>query len=303
MSHVGSETEIAVNPLLSRLRVSAIESMLESYAGAGIEIRDCIDGGAGAGRLSRKMMERCTGTVFAFEPFPGNHRFYDTEETERIRLFKAALADQAGKKSFFVGSTVDSKSKWAKERGLEGYSSVGYLVDEDLAAKRQEKNPNGQVLTVNCIAADERLPIARPIDVVKLDLQGGELDALKGMERIARRAQFLWIEYSGQFGLVKYLRRKGYTLFDTEYLFRGEPTDAIRERFEISKDSFTLTSGATTCYGYPREAIEGDYVKAFREMKKSLNLIQTDLVAVHKNQLETFLRVVGKMPPAEQRGD
>jgi len=297
MSHLEAETELAVNPLLSRKRVHAIETLFEAYAEAGMQIRDCIDGGSGAGRLSQKMMARCSGTVFAFEPFPGNHRFY-TEDLDRIRLFKAALADQAGQKSFFVGSTVGSESKWAKERGLEGYSSVGYLVDEELAAKRQAQKPDAQVLTVNCVAADERLPIARPVDAVKLDLQGGELDALKGMERIARRAQFLWIEYSAQFGLTRYLLRKHFTLFDTQYLFRGKPTDAIRERFHITNDEFTLTSGATTCFGYPKEPIEGNYEAVFREMKKSLNLIQTDIVAVHKNQLEAFLGVVGRIPDA-----
>ena len=295
MSQLSDQQEThEVSPLLSQLRIGAVEEMFDAYAEAGTPIRDSIDGGSGAGRLSKKMMERSTGTVFAFEPFPGNHRFY-TEDLDRIRLFKAALADEPGKKSFFVGSTVEADSKWAKERGLEGYSSVGYLVDEELAAKRQEQKPEGQVLTVHCVAADERLPIARPIDVVKLDLQGGELDALKGMQRIARRAQFLWIEYTGQFGLAKHLWRKRFTLFDTLYMFRGKPTDAIRERFEITNDAFTLTSGATTCFGYPKEPIEGDYEEAFREMKKSLNLIQTDIVAVHANQLETFLGVVDRL--------
>lgn len=291
MSEPGTQVKNEVSPLLSQLRIGGVEEMFDAYAKAGKPIRDSIDGGSGAGRLSRKMMERSTGTVFAFEPFPGNHRFY-TEDLARIRLYRAALADEPGKKSFFVGSTVESDSTWAKERGLEGYSSVGYLADEELASKRQEKNPDAQVLTVKCIAADQSLPIARPIDVVKLDLQGGELDALKGMERIARRAQFLWIEYTGQFGLAKYLWRKRFTLFDTEYLFRGKPTDAIREKFHITKDDFTLTSGASTCFGYPKEPIEGDYEEAFREMKKSLNLIQTDIVAVHPNQLESFMEVV-----------
>jgi FkbM family methyltransferase len=294
MSDAKPNFDFKVNQLLSKLRVNAIETLLDAYNDANMPIRNCIDGGSGAGRLTQKMAERCRGTVYAFEPFPGNHRFYT--EMDGVELHKAAMAAEPGEQSFFVHSVVEADSTWAKKRGLEGYSSVGLLVTDEQAKERQAKKPEGQLLTVPCVAADDVVPEDRTVDAIKLDLQGGELESLKGMERIAPEAKFIWIEYSGQFGLAKYLTSHGYIVFDTEYLIRGAPADSTREHFAISKGDFTLSTGAKTCFGYPKYYIDGNYETWIREMKKSIKLIQTDIVAVHKTKLRQFLDAVSRIP-------
>jgi len=64
--------------------------------------------------------------VYTFEPFPGNHRFFRSEESQ-IKLIPCALAATEGSMPFRVSSTVDENSAWGK-KGMVGYSSVGFLV-------------------------------------------------------------------------------------------------------------------------------------------------------------------------------
>lgn len=281
-----------VNPMLARLRVGVIEALYDAYTAAGMPIRDSLDGGAGAGHVTNKMLERSTGRVYAFEPFPGNHRFF--VEKPRVTLHKAALAEAEGERLFYVPSVVTPESSWGK-RGMAGYSSVGALVSETRATKLRE-TPIGELMHVRCVAADEVIPSGAPVDVIKLDLQGGELNALRGMKRLARGARFLWIEYSAQTGVLAHLVSEGFVFFDTEYLISGAPTDELREHFWISKADYTLSTGAKACFAYTRKPIDEDYEKWLQDKKGRLGVWQTDIVAVHESQIAPFIAALARIP-------
>ena len=170
--------------------MSSFAAVLAAYRKAGIPLENAIDGGAGAGHTAKQMLPHLDGMVFAFEPFPGNHRFFEGCDP-RIVLIRKALADANGSMPFRVGSVVSADSEWGR-KGMEGYSSVGMLVEE----------PQPDDLTVEAVRGDEAIPTGTRIDFVKLDLQGGELDALKGMTGLLPEIPLLWVEYEGQPGLL-----------------------------------------------------------------------------------------------------
>ncbi len=289
-------TSIRTNPLLGRLRVSALEQLMAAYNAAGHTLRDGIDGGAGAGALTKIMLEHCTGTVHGFEPFPGNHRFFS--DTPRVSLHKAALASETTRGSLFVPSTVTSDSAWGK-RGMEGYSSVGYLLDE-YKTMTVERAPAEKVFEVECERADDVIDASCPVDVVKLDLQGGELNALLGMPRIMSQAKFLWVEYTAQPHLAGMLAEAGFLLFDTEYFFLGAPTAEIEAQFDITKPNETLSTGRQACFGFARHARGHDYEAWFDRTRSDLDMVQTDLVCVHRNALEEFMDALGYLSTPTQ---
>lgn len=283
---------VQINSVLGKLGMSSLPSLLAAYAAAGHDVCGAIDGGAGAGAITKEILENSLGKVHAFEPFPGNHPFY--QEHDRVILHKAALAREESIGKLYVSSTVSSESAWG-QRGMAGYSSMGYLVDEYKRLNVQEVAQE-KLFDVPCVAADHVIAPDQSIDLVKLDLQGGELNALRGMERITSRAKFLWVEYAGQKDLAPYLVDRGFVLFDTEYFFIGSTEEAISERFRISKQNYTLSTGASACFAFSSEPSRGDYESWFATAKRDLKMIQTDLVCVHRDRLGEFLHVLGYLP-------
>lgn len=165
-----------MNDLMGALKVSDFFPLLKAYEASGIAIGAMIDGGAAAGASSRKMLKATNpGSVcYSFEPFPGNHRFLK-DLGPRVIVREDALADEVKTMTFSVSSVVAADSVWG-QRGMEGYSSVGYLTDTPRVG--------ATVLEVPCVRGDAVIDRSRPVDFIKLDLQGGELNALKGLSEI-----------------------------------------------------------------------------------------------------------------------
>jgi FkbM family methyltransferase len=258
-----------VGDLLSEQRVSSFGTLLRAYRDAGHELRNGVDGGAGSGSTAKAMARCLSGDVYAFEPFPGNYRFFVGADP-RVRLMPFALASEPGRRSFAVSSTVSADSEWG-QRGMEGYSSVGRLVEDG-------------DFTVECVRADDA--VTQPVDFVKLDLQGGELDALKGMPRILSEAEFLWVEFCGSEELFSFLLDQDFAIFDAQYVLIGERD----EGFSVAEEAVTLSTGKAAWKGYRRARWE-PYDAVFRE-KVETGLVQTDLVCVRRERLETFSRIV-----------
>lgn len=261
-----------MNELLSLKRVASFEALLSAYRKAGIVLRGAIDGGAGCGSTAKAMLPFIEGEIHAFEPFPGNHRFF-TELDPRIRLIQKALSDMNRTMAFRVSHVVTEDSDWGK-RGMSGYSSVGYLVEK----------PADNDLSVESVRADSFIS---EVDFVKLDLQGGELCALQGMGGFLDRVSLMWVEYSGQKGLLDYLDRN-FVLFDTEYFFFGSPSDEARAAFHVSRENVMLSTNRPAWFGFKKRrwsSFEAEFIQA-----KAAGIVQTDLVCVNRSALSEFLR-------------
>jgi FkbM family methyltransferase len=270
---------IPIGDMLSKRSLSGFQDLLAAYRKAGYELENAVDGGAGAGGTAKGMLPHLTGDVYAFEPFPGNHRFFDDLDP-RIRLSPCALAEAPKTQSFRIRSVVTPDSAWGK-RGRTGYSATGRLVGE-----AQEGD-----YTVDCVRADDVIDEATRVDFIKLDLQGGEIDALRGMPRLLSQARFLWVEYTGRDRLFEYLADNEFRMFDTEYLFYGRPTPAAKKHFRVSQPSITLTTGRTAWEGF-RKTPWADYAAEFQRHREASGVVQTDLVCVKKDRTAEFKRAV-----------
>lgn len=183
---------------MSAKRVTSFARLLDAYAISGNRLRNAVDGGAGSGTTAEEMIKHLTAesVVYAFEPFPGNHRFFGNCH-ERVVLRKQALAETHRSVVFNVPAVVGEDSEWGR-RGMVGYSSGGRISLPGRAGLNFE---------VEAVAADDAIPNPDEIDFVKLDLEGGEVNALKGMPRILANAKFLWCEFKGQPELLDALAR------------------------------------------------------------------------------------------------
>jgi FkbM family methyltransferase len=270
-----------VNDLMSLKRVSSFERVLSAYGKVNGGNRfDAIDGGAGSGSTARQMLKHIgpQQKVHAFEPFPGNHRFFKPDET-RIVLHPHAMAAAPCEMTFRVPSVVKEDSEWGRG-GMAGYSSVGYLAKGPAKA--------GQDLTVQCVAADTEVGDVSSIGFVKLDLQGGELDALKGMQKLLPTVRFMWVEFTCQPGLMEFLGDHHFSIYDTQYLMMGEPLPEALRLFDVSDPRVPLSTGVNAWYGFRRTSWR-NYEADFKAAQRDFGLIQTDLVCINTRYLDEFI--------------
>ncbi len=230
---------VEVNNILSKNKITDFVQVLNVIEESIGPLNISIDGGAGSGETAKNICKFTSqnGLIYAFEPFPGNHRFFSDLDS-RIKHIDKALYNNNQIKEFTIPSVVSEEDKWA-EKGMLGYSSLGYIEQASFIKKffRKVKLKLKSYLTnkskitlqtflVECIKLDSFLEVEN-IDFVKLDLQGGEYLALKGMSKYLSRTKFLWIEYSGDLRIIELLRSYNFILFDTNYMCQGTSDEEL----------------------------------------------------------------------------
>lgn len=260
------------------LQISSFKEVLQAYSVVDPEHSFFIDGGAGYGTTCIDMLaaaeETCKG-IYAFEPNPINRDVFKASDS-RIILLGKALSSENGYASFSISKSISDESSQ-----LHGYSSVGKIVtsDENISA-------SGQFLTVECCRAEDYVE-SNPISFIKLDLQGGELDALHGLQSILPSVKWMWIEFSNQPGLYEFLAKNDFMLFDCEYLFAGTPNEFHYEKFHISRQGKN-TLGKSIFHGFRKESWTDGYIKTLDFNQRRRRLVQTDLVAINKRHFQIF---------------
>ena len=85
-----------MNNLANKIKLSGFEDVLRACKEGGFKIISAIDGGAGWGGTSQSIADEIdsNGIVYAFEPFPGNHSFFNNYPSQ-IVLIKKALSNKA----------------------------------------------------------------------------------------------------------------------------------------------------------------------------------------------------------------
>jgi FkbM family methyltransferase len=129
-----------------------------------------IDGGAHIGFLTVHLALAVgpRGRVYAFEPEPGSRaalagNLARNRVTDRVAVFPNALGADRERRTLHVGGGGET-------------SSLAPLVGERATA------------AVEVVALDDVLPGETEVDVVKLDLEGCETAALRGMRRTLARS-------------------------------------------------------------------------------------------------------------------
>lgn len=257
-----------------------------------------LDVGAAAGRFGRLMLEQSPESeVIGFEPFPGNHPYWEQQlgGDSRARLIKAAVADTRTSARFYVSSTVSgSETSWET---MVDYSSLGKIVADDWTAE------SGKILNVDTVAIDDVID-DRHVRLIKIDVQGGEFGVLKSAVRAidAGRVDLLVIEFAGEVDVIDFLARRGYRFFDGEYLLIARP-DANLEGWDIMRGG-TLSTGRPYLYAWPVAEIPQDMIKycgIFKKWRKAVGGVWTDLVCVRPGFLNTFMVAAKRARDANRR--
>jgi FkbM family methyltransferase len=202
------------SPVWARCR-DAFEQQIALTAGS--EVRTILDVGAHTGDTAALYAELFPrATVHCFEPAPASsaalaQRFAGSD---RMKPVAAAASDRAGRKTFFVNQEAMTSSLFPAGRHASAWVDVNLM--------RNVERTEVDVVTIDDYARACGLDT---IDILKMDIQGGELLALQGttrmLERVAVRLVYTEVLlvplYEGQayfHDVYGFLARFGYTLFD-----------------------------------------------------------------------------------------
>jgi FkbM family methyltransferase len=164
-----------------------------------------IDGGANVGQMSRiaSIAVGDAGEVHAFEPNPAVFRSLFNCMSgggfDNVRCNDVALAAEPGAMTLFIA-----------ENGVSSTLSSTHLDANEI---RQI----GEVI-VRCITLDDyRSELSRPVDLVKLDLEGYELTALQGAVQLIARDAPLFVCETFPSGPIKdmiaFMMSQGYACY------------------------------------------------------------------------------------------
>jgi FkbM family methyltransferase len=124
-----------------------------------------VDAGANIGIYS-EFLSRCvgpTGVVHSFEPSPDNfERLRDaTRKLSNVRLSEAAVGEHGGTSELYLSDKLNVDHR-------------AYMADGD----------SRRTLPIEMVALDDYFKRGERVDVIKMDIQGYELHALRGANRV-----------------------------------------------------------------------------------------------------------------------
>lgn len=157
-----------------------------------------IDAGANVGNYSARLSELVggTGRVFSFEPIPDTFEILTSNMAQlplrNVTLFNVAVSDAAGVKRMSVPVMKD---------GLTN-PYMAHLTEDD-----------GAPLAVMCLPLDT-LEIPGRVSLVKVDVEGHELPALRGMQRLLERDHPILVVEGHTDDVAAYLVALGYAFED-----------------------------------------------------------------------------------------
>ncbi|HKV53115.1 MAG TPA: FkbM family methyltransferase [Candidatus Binataceae bacterium] len=205
-----------------------------------------IDGGANEGVYSVFCRSKvgAQGRVLAVEPSMRERMRIERNKSlngfEDIEILPLALSEQ-------VGSVVLQIA----EDEHAGHNTLGHFAASWVHAKREEIVPSA---TLDGIAAAQGL---RSVDLIKLDIEGAELRALRGAEELLRRdhpallmevmEETLATQGASASQLLDYVRQFGYSVFEFSPL-TGHPVPLMTPELQLISVIALHPEGSITPY-------------------------------------------------------
>lgn len=145
--------------------------------------RTVIDVGANKGQFSLVARYLFPGAqIYAFEPLERERRLYRSVVSGPVQIHSVAAGAEKGRAQFFVASRRDSSSLLALGKGQEAAYGVALLSTTTVSVERLEN-----VIDPGALLA--------PV-LLKLDVQGGELQVLQGAEKLLPLVDAIYCEVS-----------------------------------------------------------------------------------------------------------
>jgi FkbM family methyltransferase len=124
-----------------------------------------VDVGANIGIYS-EFLSRCverTGLVHSFEPSPENFRLLSTatRHLSNVRLTQAAVGERSGKCKLYISDKLNVDHRAYKANG-----------------------DSRRAVPIQMVALDDYFKPEQRVDLIKMDIQGYELHALRGAQRL-----------------------------------------------------------------------------------------------------------------------
>jgi FkbM family methyltransferase len=171
--------------------------------------------GANVGDIALRYNELFpNASICAFEPFPDSFELLKSNITGRVTIkpYQKAIAAVAGEQTFFVNYNADTNSLLPSQK-------MGLSSDKQVANKSEI---TVDVWTIDDFCKNENIEF---IDILKLDIQGGELAALKGACNLLSKKKIGLIYTEAYFrqqyidqplfhDISKYLEQFGYFIQD-----------------------------------------------------------------------------------------
>lgn len=175
----------------------------------------CVDIGVNEGQIFDFMVRHCRdGLLFGFEPIPHLYqRLHRKYASDRSRLHQLALSDREATHSFYYYPQRTAVSGLLERKGLLG-------------------SQPSEMIQVETSRLDQILSLSR-LDLVKIDVEGAELQVLRGCREHLKRCRPIVIFELGQDGLGYYqhIPEDVYSFFDAlgyaitllKYYIAGHP--------------------------------------------------------------------------------
>lgn len=222
--------DVTKNLAYDRLTQKIIKSYLKPTS-------NCIDVGAHKGEILDLILKQAPhGTHFAFEPIPLFFERLKENYSQKVHVFPFALAEKSGVTSFNFVKNAPAYS---------GLKERDYLIEK----------PEIEQIEVELKALDEVIPADVKIDFIKIDVEGGEFDVLKGAQRILKEDMPIILFESGlgasefygttPVALFEFFQKLGYQLFTLKNYVKSSST--------LSKEEFKNLYDTNTEYYFVAE--------------------------------------------------
>ena len=232
--------EIHGNGFIQSLQKSSFkdDAFIKQKEIAGSNASVIFDVGANVGDISLQYNTIFPkATVYAFEPFPDSFNALQQkmDGIKNVVLYQLAIGENEEKKKFYVNYNADTNS-------LLEPTKIGLSSDKQVANKSEIEV---DVATIDKFCAKNNI---NQIDILKLDIQGGELAALKGAKDMlaANKITIIYTEaylreqYVQQpllFDIAIYLQQFGYAMQDIYNPIYGKGSLAWCDAIFILKKS------------------------------------------------------------------
>lgn len=147
-----------------------------------------VDGGAGFGGVASRIIATCNQQAIKYkahlvEPLPENWGAIGRKIgiNSNVTLHKIALAEKSGLASF----TIPFRFKEDKKTWQKGSSASGFIGEST--------TPGKETISVSTERLDDI--VKEKINLIKLDLQGGEFNALLGAKSILNSVDIIYLEH------------------------------------------------------------------------------------------------------------